>query len=152
MASSSMRNVMSVLALCEGAAILLRDQYLERGRNKSVLGLVDRVVRSCRNAHRAWGGDVHSRDVERIGLRMRDVERQLSNGGANAGVTVYTSLCLALVSDQYQWIRDPVKLCALDQLHSAMLALNRHWDRKLDRWEDYAAATRAARLWEATEA
>jgi len=111
MASSSMRNIISILALCEGSAIVIRDQYKDRIKNKTSMALIGRVIDACKSANDTFHGEVDQREVARIHERLKKVEGALFLGDSRtADVTVYTSLCLGLISDLYDWIRDPVKL------------------------------------------
>lgn len=147
MASSAMRNILSVLALCEGEVLSLYTQYQNRPNNKTIMQHIERVKSACDFAHKCWAAEYTQRDLELIGRRMKTVEMELYVDKIRVDVPVYSSLCLALVSDLYEHVRDPIKLYALDQINSAMRALHRYYDRHLNKWDDYAMASKAAEKW-----
>ena len=149
MASRSFRNTISVLSLAEGCAVVVRQAYVTRPRNNTVMALCDRVFTACRAAHALWQqGDLTITEAKQISRVMEETERAAFSGlGEKEDFRAYASLSLGLIADLLPKIKDPVKLCALDKLDNAMLALCVHFDRKLDDWPAYEKASRACSIW-----
>ena len=63
MASQSFRSTVATLSLCQGCARVTRDFYASRPRNKTVMGLVDKLEESTSKALDRWPGGLTPKEV-----------------------------------------------------------------------------------------
>jgi hypothetical protein len=151
MASKSHKNVISILSLCEGTAIMVEKAYQQQDRtSKSLLGaggIVPRLYKACHAAHCLWPADMDEKTIKQLADQMEQMEQTSFAGSQQADVSAYTSLCLDLLNDLFGRIKNPTKLAALDEVHKMMLQLHRYFDSRNNRWAAYEIGGKAADTW-----
>lgn len=148
MASKALRNTISVLALAEGCALVVKNFYENRPRNKTVMRLVERVERACEAAHRSWPQKIEMSEAERIGRIMAKAEQAaFANLGDREDFCTYASLTLGLLADLLESIKDSGRRAILEKLNSAMKGLNAYFDPALNEWTAYRKASNACTVW-----
>ncbi len=146
MSSRSFRAIVATLSLTEGCAVLCWEHHQFRPRNKTIRAITGRVVSACSAAHKLWPEKLTLSEAEKLGSVMADAERAAFTGEREDIVT-YISLSLGLISDTLDRISEPRRKEALEEVHAAMLALHRYFDKRLNQWEQYKRASAAIEVW-----
>jgi hypothetical protein len=143
--SRALHNTLGAVAVARGLADILRDVYRSRARCKTAMEMAGCLRGACDQAFRQWAWDPAAREVERLGRRLVALEAAISTDG-EADMVTYASTALALCED----VRDrvaAVRRPALDRVIAALWKIQRYFDRRLDKWEAYERAGRAAAAW-----
>lgn len=149
MASKSFRNIIAIISLCEGCAILTWDYHKDRPRHKVIEKITVRVREKCKAAFDLWFGSVDFRELKSIERQMLETERAAFAGvSEREDITTYTSLCLGLLDDVLKLVNDPVRNAALNEVHAAMWQLHKYFDRRLNQWSQYERAGWAIVVWQ----
>lgn len=148
MASKSFIHLISVISLCEGCAVVAWDFHKVRPRHKTIEAIAARLKAKCKSAMNLCPGEVSPRELKVIETRMHETECEAFAGTEQENIISYTSLCLGLLDDLMLKIQDAKRKTALDQIHTAMKALHRYFDKDLNSWDCYERATRAIDVWE----
>lgn len=148
MISNSRRNVIAILGICEGVGISIHSELYASSPPKTVINLLQKLKEACQNAHTAFPGTLDRSQLESIASRLRTIDQTHLKQG---GVTTSLSICLGLLSDALDHIKDPQRESALLDVHHWTFRLFRYFDKKWNRWEAYATATQALKLWETTQ-
>ena len=146
MASKSLKNIISILAMANGIALVIRQQTRARTPTK----LADKLHNACQDAFSLWPDSIKPRDFERIHQRLAGFEG--ANIPEEGRPELLTSIAMGLINDLHERIKDPVKRSALDRVEQALWGIHKYYDRNLDRFETYHLATRCVNRWWADEA
>ena len=149
MPSKSFRQIVSALSLAEGCAVLVREHYSARARNKTVMTLCGRVCQACEAAHKHWPERMNMSDVKKLSEMMAEAEKEAFAGlGEKEDMTTYSSLVIGLLSDVLEHVKDPVRRGMIESVHGSVMRLHLYFDRDLRSWRQYELATRALRVWQ----
>jgi hypothetical protein len=151
MASRGERHALMILGLSEGIAKFIEASYINEKRNKTILEYVEQIKKRCSHAHDLWKAEATRKDIKRIDKSLHIIEDIIAEN-KKASISVLTSLPLALLSDlsdelnkkeQTRTGEKSKKAEGLVPLITQYRRLHRHFDRKLDKWEDYDLAVKA---------
>jgi hypothetical protein len=141
MASKSFRNIISVIAMANGIALVIKQATSAKTPN----ALADKLDHECTQAFKLWPGSIEKGELNKIYARLAEFERAaISELGRPE---LLTSIALGLLDDLNHVIKDPVKRSALERVESCLERIHDYYDRRGDRWEIYEAANKAIELW-----
>lgn len=145
--SQSQRNLLGILSLADGAALTIEQAYRRRARNKTVIGLCERVHQATDQAMNKFGlVIVDKRSLAELERRITEFDNAtFANQEHSASVLISTAL--GLLDEPLRHIRNKDRLAALERLERALVALHRYFDRCWDRHEEYEIATRYCGRW-----
>lgn len=141
MASKSFRNVISVLAMANGIALVIKQATSAKTPN----ALADKLDQECEQAFKLWPDSLDKKELENIYGRLEAFEKAFIPERGRP--ELLTSIALGLLDDLNHVIKDPVKRSALERVESCLERIHDYYDRRGDRWEIYEAANKAIELW-----
>lgn len=142
MASKSMKNVISVLALSNGIALVVKNST----QAKTPTQYANRLDEACTSAFHLWPGSLEKKELSAIYDRLAAFEsRYIPETGRPEFLT---SIALGLIDGLEQVIRDPVKRSALDRVGKALNTVHGYYDRTGQKWEIYEAANVCIERWD----
>ncbi|MCP3177280.1 hypothetical protein MJO47_09235 [Desulfuromonas sp. KJ2020] len=140
MASVAERNSIAVLVMVELVAGMFR-----RKASDTLAVQLDRIDAALEQCWPHWQVLSH-REVERIYQTVQQFD-ETTFGGKEHNPALFTSMLIAMVES----VGSKVKGCKADvigQLHRAVMAVHRYYDRSLRRWSDYQLASQYLEAWE----
>ena len=143
MASKSLKNVLSVLALSNGIALVIKNATKAHTPTR----YANQLDTACSEAFHLWPGTLAKKEINAIYDRLSAFERQYIPEQGRP--EFLTSIALGLIDGLEQIIRDPVKRSALDRVGKALNAVHGYYDRTGQKWEIYEAANVCIDRWEA---
>ena len=145
MASKASKNTISIIASCNGIAIVVKNAT----KAKTPTGFADRVERACKDAFALWPDGLNEKDFQRIHNQLDAFERE--NLPAEGRLSIITSVGLGLLDELQQLVKDPVKRSALGKIEDTLFRLHKYYDKRLDHWDEYVIATKAVDNWMRTQ-
>ena len=142
MASKSMKNVLSVLALSNGIALVIKNATKAPTPTK----YANHLDSACSDAFHLWPGQLEKREINAIYDRLAAFERK--HIPETGRPEFLTSIALGLIDNLGQVVRDPVKRSALDRVERALNTIHGYYDRTGEKWEIYEAANVCIERWE----
>lgn len=141
MASKSFRNIVSVIAMANGIALVIKSATSAKTPN----ALADKLDQECEQAFKLWPDSLDKKELDKIYARLAEFERvAIPERGRPE---LLTSIALGLIDDLTQVIRDPVKRTALQHIESALDKIHGYYDRRLDKFETYEMANQCIQHW-----
>ncbi|MFW5957773.1 MAG: hypothetical protein ACOCQ0_01330 [Desulfosalsimonas sp.] len=141
MASRATRRALAVISLARAIADSIEESYKNEKNNKTAMNFVKKIRDRCQKCFALWPDQLSDTEIKRIHKHMEETENLTENNQAK--ITMMTSLVLALLDDLRRKT-NPDKHHAIDKLISVYRQVHRHYDRRLDKWEDYEAAAQTA--------
>jgi hypothetical protein len=142
MASKSMKNVISVLALSNGIALVVKNST----QAKTPTQYANKLDEACTSAFQLWPGSLEKRELSSIYSRLAAFEQQ--NIPEQGRPEFLTSIALGLIDGLEQVIKDPIKRTALERVGKALCQVHGYYDRRWDKFEIYEAAGRCIEQWD----
>lgn len=141
MASKSFRNIISIIAMANGIALVIKSATSA----KTPTALADKLDQECEQAFKLWPDSLDKKELDKIYARLAEFERvAIPERGRPE---LLTSIALGLIDDLTQVIRDPVKRTALDRVNDALWKTHCYYDRRLDKFDLYAMANQCIEHW-----
>jgi hypothetical protein len=141
MASKSFRNVLSVIALANGIALVIKQATQAKTPNS----LADALDRECDQAFHCWPGSLEKGEIDKIYSQLAAFEQ--SSIPEHGRPELLTSIALGLIDNLTSIIKDPVKRAALARVETALEKVHHYYDRRLDKFETYETANRCIEHW-----
>ena len=141
----------AILGATHGIADVIAGAYQQVEKNKTMMEYITQARARCQECLDHFPGALDRRQIERIRASLQAMEKEVAD---KASAATLTAMALALLSDvrdeveripegKYNRRRKAERLRAIDRLHTTFRQMHRHFDRRLDRWEDYDVANRA---------
>lgn len=141
MASKSMRNTVSVIAMANGIALVMKNHT----QAETPTALASELDTGCRKAFECWPGSLDKKELSRIYASLARFEtKYIPDRGRPE---LLTSVTLGLIDDVLQVVKDPVKRSALGKVEQALWKIHRYYDRRLDKHDIYDQANVAIDGW-----
>jgi hypothetical protein len=141
MASKSFRNIVSVIAMANGIALVIKSATSAKTPN----ALADKLDHECTQAFKLWPGSLEKKELSGIYDRLAAFESAFIPERGRP--EFLTSIALGLIEDLAQVIKDPIKRTALDRVSGALWKAHCYYDRHLDKFETYEMANRCIDHW-----
>ena len=145
MASKAFKNTISIIASCNGIAIVVKNAT----KAKTPTDLANRVQRACKDAFELWPDGLNEKDFQQVHNRLEAFERV--NLPAEGRLSIITSVGLGMLDELQQLVKDPVKRSTLGKIEDALFRLHKYYDKRLDHWDEYVIATKAVGNWMRTQ-
>lgn len=144
MPSSADRNLISIIAMAQGAALSIRQQ---RGDNiaRTLFVMLEKIDSACNRAFEMLAIPLPQRECNRIVATL--TEFQAKNCPDAKDVSILTSFILGLLSDALDALKDPWKRLAVEGVERSVWRLHVYYDKKLGRWGAYAVAGEMIQAW-----
>lgn len=139
MASRAFTNVMSALTLSGFVAEVLKKQYRD-STAKTIPGLCEKVWVQVKHARSLWPT---CSDSATIAKRMQ----WFSDNAPCVTLIQLTSMALALLDDVEQHLSHPARKKAISDLAKTIGQINRYYDRRMDKADEYEKADSIVDEW-----
>ena len=127
----------------------LESHYQDLPGRKEVKRLLQKLDEVCHYALDLYKGSLCQRDIDRLHIHLERVERECFDGESQEQCpVVLLSLVLGALSDVWDRTTTPRRREAIGWVLDAAGRVLRYYDRKLNRHEAYAVATRGLVVWD----
>lgn len=147
--SKSLRNVLTSLAMIEQMVGSLRKNYQTKAKNRTIMKLTDRAIKSSQEAMQCWPGQIDASGLKKVKVRVGTFEKKY---GETIDFVFFSSVALGILSDILRNIKDAMKRAGIEGLIYAVMRIHRYFDRDFKKNDVYHEAATAIQYWHSLEA
>ena len=140
--SRSAKAALMALGIIDAQAMFIRNVYLHRPNNKTVLQLCRQVTASAEAARRQWPGNLTQREVDIMQTKLKRYLETHLPIGETLDAPVLTSIALGLLDNLHSHVRGNQKEGPVSVCITKVRRLHGYFDRKLDKFKLYDLANK----------
>lgn len=149
MASRAEKQAIGAISMTAGVYMKLHDHYEHLAGRREIKRLLDQLDGSCKAALGEYNDSLSSKDIIELHHKLEAVETAcFADENQEQCPVVLLSLVMGAISDIWDRTANPRRKETLGWLLESSERVLRYYDRKTNRWDSYAVASRGLVVWD----